>query len=306
MGEAATLVPGISEKPTGVGTNTILTDRLGSMKGMANAGNVTETAEFDAFGKVVAHNLPSATQKGFASGYGYQEDGESGYKLLGHRYYDPESGRFLSRDPAQKGRNWYAYCDNNPLKRVDPNGLDYYVFDGYWLIMYDDYGRELDRTMAASGQPGTTPLDTGLSNKGPLPEGEYEIDPGEIGHYTTSTLDDWFNGGYTGSIDGWGNRRASLHPVNGTNTKGRSGFFLHGGTYFGSAGCIDIGHAEVKWLDRIKAGGKKVKVYVKYNDKEGRMKHHKGSDKWPLIPWSDPKKIGGHRSLTPREMAWGS
>ena len=71
-------------------------------------------------------------------------------------------------------------------------------------------------------------------------------------------------------------------------------------------GCIDIGHAEVKWLDRIKAGGKKVKVYVKYNDKEGRMKHHKGSDKWPLIPWSDPKKIGGHRSLTPREMAWGS
>ena len=210
MGEAATLVPGISEKPTGVGTNTILTDRLGSMKGMANAGNVTETAEFDAFGKVVAHNLPSATQKGFASGYGYQEDGESGYKLLGHRYYDPESGRFLSRDPAQKGRNWYAYCDNNPLKRVDPNGLDYYVFDGYWLIMYDDYGRELDRTMAASGQPGTTPLDTGLSNKGPLPEGEYEIDPGEIGHYTTSTLDDWFNGGYTGSIDGWGNRRASL------------------------------------------------------------------------------------------------
>ena len=123
----ATMVPGISEKSTGVGTNTILTDRLGSMKGMANGGNVTETAEFDAFGKVVAHNLPSVTQKGFASGFGYQEDGESGYKLLGHRYYDPETGRFLSRDPVQHGRNWYAYCDNNPLNSVDPNGLDHFV-----------------------------------------------------------------------------------------------------------------------------------------------------------------------------------
>ena len=119
----ATMVPGISEKSTGVGTNTILTDRLGSMKGMANGGNVTETAEFDAFGKVVAHGNPSATQKGFASGFGYQEDGESGYKLLGHRYYDPETGRFLSRDPAFDGRNWYAYCVNNPLHYADPSGL---------------------------------------------------------------------------------------------------------------------------------------------------------------------------------------
>ena len=295
------MVPGISEKSGGV-TSTILSDRMGSMKGLTNAGTVTDTAEFDAFGKVVSRTGTNPTQKGFASGFGYQEDGESGYKLLGHRYYDPETGRFLSRDIAKAGRNWYAYCDNNPLKRVDPNGLDYYVFDGYWLILYDDYGRESDRTMAVSGQPGLTPLDSGLSNKGPIPEGEYEIDPGEIGHYTESTLDDWFGGGYTDSTDGWGYRRASLHPVGSTNTLGRSGFFLHGGTYFGSAGCIDIGHAEVKWLDRIKSGGKKVKVYVKYRDKEGRMKNRKGRDRWPLTPWSDPKKIGGHRLLAPREM----
>ena len=32
-------------------------------------------------------------------------------------------GRFLSSDPAQAGSNWYAYCDNNPLVRVDPTGL---------------------------------------------------------------------------------------------------------------------------------------------------------------------------------------
>ncbi len=43
--------------------------------------------------------------------------------LLGHRYYDASLGRFLSSDPVQAGSNWYAYCDNNPLVRVDPTGL---------------------------------------------------------------------------------------------------------------------------------------------------------------------------------------
>ncbi len=115
------MVPGISEKSGGV-TSTILSDRMGSMKGLTNAGTVTETAEFDAFGKVIARTNPSATQKGFAGGHGYQEDGESGYQLLGHRYYDADTGRFLSRDPIQDGRNWYSYCDNSPLKQVDPDG----------------------------------------------------------------------------------------------------------------------------------------------------------------------------------------
>jgi hypothetical protein len=43
--------------------------------------------------------------------------------LLGHRYYDPTLGRFLSRDPIKDGRNWYTYCENNPVPFVDPNGL---------------------------------------------------------------------------------------------------------------------------------------------------------------------------------------
>jgi RHS repeat-associated protein len=46
-----------------------------------------------------------------------------GLHLLGHRYYDPTLGRFLSRDPIGDGSNWYAYCANDPLGLADPGGL---------------------------------------------------------------------------------------------------------------------------------------------------------------------------------------
>lgn len=54
---------------------------------------------------------------------GYQSDSDTGLQLLGHRYYDPSTGRFLTRDPIGDGRNWYVYCDNNPTSGVDPDGL---------------------------------------------------------------------------------------------------------------------------------------------------------------------------------------
>jgi RHS repeat-associated protein len=60
---------------------------------------------------------------GFAGSSGYQEDSDSSLKLLGHRYYDPSTGRFLTRDPAKDGRNWYGYCRNNPLHSTDRTGL---------------------------------------------------------------------------------------------------------------------------------------------------------------------------------------
>lgn len=60
---------------------------------------------------------------GYGGAFGYQSEPDSGLQLLGHRYYDPSSGRFLSRDKARDGRNWYGYCGNAPLVQVDPSGL---------------------------------------------------------------------------------------------------------------------------------------------------------------------------------------
>ena len=46
-----------------------------------------------------------------------------GLKYFGARFYDEEVGRFVSQDPVKDGANWFGYCDNNPLRHIDQNGL---------------------------------------------------------------------------------------------------------------------------------------------------------------------------------------
>ena len=69
------------------------------------------------------------TPFGFGGAEQYQSDSDSGLMLLGHRYYDSSIGRFISQDPIQAGTNWYAYCGNNPLTRVDGSG------EFWWLLI---------------------------------------------------------------------------------------------------------------------------------------------------------------------------
>ncbi len=83
---------------------------------------ISATLETDAFGSTLAAT-GAGTPFGFAGQHGYQSDANSGLMRLGHRYYDPSVGRFLSRDPIQDGYNWYAYCDNDPVNTIDPSGL---------------------------------------------------------------------------------------------------------------------------------------------------------------------------------------
>ncbi len=49
-------------------------------------------------------------------------DAESGDYYLRARYYNPRLGRFLTEDPVRDDDNWYVYCNNNPVRYVDPSG----------------------------------------------------------------------------------------------------------------------------------------------------------------------------------------
>ena len=99
-------------------------DALGSTRELTNSsGTITDAHETDAFGNTVASSGSTLTPFGFAGQAGYQTDSDTGLKLLGHRYYDSSTGRFISRDPIQDGDNWYAYCGNDPVNGLDPSGL---------------------------------------------------------------------------------------------------------------------------------------------------------------------------------------
>ena len=65
---------------------------------------------------------------------GYYYDEETGLYYLKSRYYDPETGRFITIDDISyldpetiNGLNLYAYCGNNPVMNVDPNGTFFWM-----------------------------------------------------------------------------------------------------------------------------------------------------------------------------------
>jgi RHS repeat-associated protein len=57
---------------------------------------------------------------------GREEDAATGLVYMQQRYYDPESGTFLSADPVEAnpgaGFNRHAYAANNPYRFTDPDG----------------------------------------------------------------------------------------------------------------------------------------------------------------------------------------
>jgi RHS repeat-associated protein len=86
------------------------------------AAGATRNRTSDGFGNVLSGSGAWQGPFGYGGPFGYQEDA-AGLRLLGHRFYDPSTGRFLTRDPIKDGRNWYAYCAGDPIGHADPRGL---------------------------------------------------------------------------------------------------------------------------------------------------------------------------------------
>jgi RHS repeat-associated protein len=118
---AANYLPGISEKRSGTSTFLHSGIKNGQLQTNSSQSN-TATNRYDAFGNVLATTGTWKGPFGYGGKFGYQTD-EADMQLLGDRYYDPTIGRFLSRDAAQDGRNWYVYCSNAPTARYDATGL---------------------------------------------------------------------------------------------------------------------------------------------------------------------------------------
>ncbi len=101
-------------------------ENLSSVRAVTTAnGAVAETTAYLPYGEPT--NTGMATQKGYI---GERHDPETGLVYLNARYLDPKLGRFISPDdwdPTLEGvgTNRYAYADNDPVNKSDPNGHSY-------------------------------------------------------------------------------------------------------------------------------------------------------------------------------------
>ena len=77
---------------------------------------------------------------------GYVYDQETGFYYLNSRYYDPVMHKFLNADALVStgqgllGNNMYAYCNNNPVMYVDPNG-NWPEWIEKWITDFENYDK---------------------------------------------------------------------------------------------------------------------------------------------------------------------
>jgi hypothetical protein len=195
-------------------------------------------------------------------------DLEPGYKyavwdgtFIGSRNRPPESGTYrvnlwVTDEAGRTERVFDQIRVENPaeetvLPRVASGlALKSLTFDGAVAVLTDERGNEI-RARAVSGLRPNNPRNRrhldytqsryqGEQNMGPIPEGSYIIHGNQVQHPEMKR--DRLQYSPTGaSARAWGPFRAELHPDSGTDTKGRSEFFLHlDVTADGTAGCIGI------------------------------------------------------------------
>jgi RHS repeat-associated protein len=90
-----------------------------------SAGEVTDSYTFDAYGEVIQKTGNTTNDYLYR---GEQLDSSVGMQYLRARYYDQNTGRFVSTDPFEGvqevpiSRHRYNYGNDNPIKYLDPSG----------------------------------------------------------------------------------------------------------------------------------------------------------------------------------------
>jgi RHS repeat-associated protein len=103
-------------------------DAQGNVRQLTNdAGVVTDTYDYDAFGNLINHtgNTPNVYLY-----RGERFDADMGLYYMRARWYNPATGRFMSRDPEEgnpvdpASLHKYLYANGDPVNLADPTGRE--------------------------------------------------------------------------------------------------------------------------------------------------------------------------------------
>jgi RHS repeat-associated protein len=114
------------ETGTNAGSYYYTRDHLGSIREVTDVtGHVRARYAYEPFGRRTKVSGDLDADFGFA---GMFWSGEANLAIAHFRVYDPQLGRWLSRDrlrnaEVKQGPNLYAYVANNPVNLTDPSGL---------------------------------------------------------------------------------------------------------------------------------------------------------------------------------------
>ena len=101
----------------------------------ATTGAISALYEYDPFGGVLRATGPVAKINPLRFSTKYQDD-ETGLDYYGYRYYHPDTGRWLSRDPVGEagGPNLYGFVNNSSIGSFDYLGC--YQEAGHFYSVY--------------------------------------------------------------------------------------------------------------------------------------------------------------------------
>ena len=127
-------------------------DGLGSTVAITDStAQIVNAYAYSPYGLVGAQEtIPNAFT--YVGRYGVMAEG-NGLYFMRARYYDPEVGRFINKDPIgyMGGMNLYGYVGNNPINFIDPHGLGPRFDTGYDESCTGDDSEKYRRWLITAG-----------------------------------------------------------------------------------------------------------------------------------------------------------
>ncbi len=120
---------------------------IGQLLDAANPTNILAHYEYSPFGETIVAVGELAKANPFRFSTKYHED-ESGLVYYGYRYYNPDIGRWVNRDPIGErgGVNLFGFVGNNPIDHLDYLGQQIWIPNwlkqlarAMWMQVVDNY-----------------------------------------------------------------------------------------------------------------------------------------------------------------------